>query len=69
MAGHVARMRRMRNAYNVLVGNSERKMLVKGATQVFDNIEVCVQENGWKVVNAVHLAQNRRHLRATVRRY
>jgi hypothetical protein len=65
-AGHVARMGEMRNAYNILVGKPEGKKPFGRPRCRWDNIRMDVREIGWKVVEWMHLAQDRDQCRAVV---
>jgi hypothetical protein len=57
-AGHVAR-RGDRNAYRLLLGNSERKRpLGRPRHNRMDNIKMDFEEIGWGVVNWIDLAQD-----------
>jgi hypothetical protein len=47
-AGHVARMGEQRNAYRILVGNTERKRLLERPKQMWvDNIKIDLREISW----------------------
>jgi len=58
--GHVARMREMRNIYNVLVRKPERKRpLGRHRRRQEDNIKMDPREIEWGVVDWMNLAQVR----------
>jgi hypothetical protein len=60
LAEHVARMGEMRNAYYILIGNSEGKRLLGRIKRRWeDNIRMNLRETGWKVVDRMHLDQDR----------
>jgi len=53
-------MRRMRNAYRILVGKPEIKRLLGRPRRRWEgNIRMDLWEIGWEVVDWVHLAQDR----------
>jgi hypothetical protein len=57
-AGNVARIRDMRNAYNILVGNPEDKRSFGSSRHRWkDNIRMDLSEIGWRCVDWMHLAQ------------
>jgi hypothetical protein len=59
-AGHVARMREMRNAYCIFVRKLERKrQLRRPRRKCEDNIKKELREIRWDVVYWMHLAQDR----------
>jgi hypothetical protein len=59
-AGHVARMREDRNAYRILVGNSEGKRpLGRPRRSSVDNIQIDLREIGWDGVDWIDMAQDR----------
>jgi ribosome biogenesis protein Nip4 len=58
--GHVARIVKMKNAYNMLVGSSEGKRpLEKPKHRWEDNIRKDLREIVWEGVDWIHLAQDR----------
>jgi len=64
---HVACMREMRNAYEVLVGTSERKRSLRIPLHKWeDNIIMYLEEIRWVVVAWIRLAQDRDRWRALV---
>jgi hypothetical protein len=66
-AGHLARMGEMRNAYKMVVENSEGKRpLKRPRCRWEDNIRMDITEVGWEGVDWMQLAQERGHLRAVV---
>jgi len=58
LAGYVARMGEMRNAYNILVGNPEEKRpLGRPRRRWEDNIKMDLREIWWEgVVDCTHVA-------------
>jgi hypothetical protein len=59
MAGHVARVGNIRNAYNILLGKLEgKKPLRRPRYRWKDNIRIDVREIGWEIVDWIHLAQD-----------
>jgi hypothetical protein len=58
-AGHVARVRQMRNAYKILVGNLKRRSFGRYRRRWEDSIRIDRSEMGWKHVERMHVAQNR----------
>jgi hypothetical protein len=57
---HVARMGKMRNAYNILVGKLERKRSLGRPWRGWeDNIRMNLREIGWEGVDWMHLAHGR----------
>jgi len=58
----VARMKEIRKAYNILVGKPEGRI----SHSWEDNIRKDLMERGWKVVNWMHLTQDREQWRALV---
>jgi hypothetical protein len=65
--GHVARMGKVRNAYNILVGKPEwRRPLGRPRRRWEDNKKMVLWEIGFGVVDWIHLAQNRDRWRALV---
>jgi hypothetical protein len=65
--GHVARMVRMRIAYNILVEKLEMKRpLGRSRPRWEDNIRIYLKEIGWQGVDWIRLAQNRDQWRALV---
>jgi hypothetical protein len=66
-AGHAARMGEMRNAYKILVGKPEGKRPLGRPRQRWEhNIRIDLRETGWKVVDWVHLLQDRAQWRTPV---
>jgi hypothetical protein len=66
-AGHVARVRETRNAYRILVGNSEGKRpLRRPKRRLVDNIKMELRELGWDCIDWIDLAQDRDQWRALV---
>jgi hypothetical protein len=66
-AGHVARMRKKRNAYRLLLGKPEGKgPLVRPRNRWGDNIRMDLGEVGWGDVDWIGLAQDRDKWRAFV---
>jgi hypothetical protein len=66
-AGHVARMREVRGAYNILVGRPEgRRPLRRPRRRWEDNIKMDLREIGFGDVDWIHLAQDRDRWRAVV---
>jgi hypothetical protein len=60
LAGHVARIGEKRNAYNMLVGKSQRKRaLGRRRRRWVDNIKIDLRETGWDGVDWIDLAQDR----------
>jgi hypothetical protein len=56
---HVSLMGGMKNAYNILVGKSERKRpLGRPRRRWKDNIRMNLMEIAWKIVNWIHLAKD-----------
>jgi hypothetical protein len=59
-AGHVARMREVRGAYNILVGKPEgRRPLGRPRRRWEDNIRMDIREIGFGDVDWIHWAQDR----------
>jgi hypothetical protein len=57
----------MRNAYNILVGNLERKrQLGRPRCRWEHNNEMDLTEEGWEFVDWMHLAQDKDHLSVLV---
>jgi hypothetical protein len=57
----------MRNAYNILVGNSQEKRPFGGPRRrCEDNIIMDLKEVGWEVVDWIHLASGKNQSRALV---
>jgi hypothetical protein len=57
--GHVACMKDMRNAYNILVGKSDGKIsLGRPRRRWKDHIKIDLWEIGLEVVDWMHLAQD-----------
>jgi len=46
-SGHVARMGEIKNAYRILVGNSEGKKTLETPRPRYDNIRMDLRETGW----------------------
>jgi hypothetical protein len=66
-AGHVARMREVRGAYNILVGRpGERRPLGRSRRRWEDNIKMDLSEIGFGDVDWIHWAQDRDRWRALV---
>jgi hypothetical protein len=66
-AWHVVRMARMRKAYKILIGKSERKRpLRRSRRRGEENIRMDVRERGWIVVDWINLAQDRNQWRVLV---
>jgi hypothetical protein len=66
-AGHVARMRRKRNAYRLLVGKPDGKRpLGRLRCRWVDNIRMGLGEIGWGNVDWIGLAKDRHRWRALV---
>jgi hypothetical protein len=66
-AGHVARMRKKRNAYRLLVGKPEGKRpLGRPKLRWVDNVRMDLGEVGWVDVDWIGLAQDRNRWRALV---
>jgi hypothetical protein len=66
-AGHVAHMREVRGAYNILVGRPEgRRPLGRPRLRWEDNIEMDLGEIGFGDVDWIHLAQDRDGWRSLV---
>jgi hypothetical protein len=55
-----------RNAYRILVGNSEGKRLGRPRRRWVDNIKMNLREIGWDGMDWIDLAQDRDQLRALV---
>jgi hypothetical protein len=67
LAGHLARMREMRGAYNILVGRSEgRRPLERPRRRWEDNIKMDLWEIGFGDVDWIHFAQDRDRWQAVV---
>jgi len=67
-AAYVARMRRTRNAYNILVGKREGKRpLGRPRSRCKDNIRMDLRKIEWEGVDRMHLAQDRYQRRALVK--
>jgi hypothetical protein len=59
-AGHVARMKAKRNAYRILMGNSEKKWpLGRPRRRWVDNIKMDLREIGWDGMDWIDLAQDK----------
>jgi hypothetical protein len=66
-AGDIARMARMTNAYEILVGKAGGKRpLRRPRCRWIDNIRMDRREIGWEGVDWIHLAQDRDQWRAVV---
>jgi len=65
--GHVARIGEVRNAYKILVGNSDRKRpLGRPKRRWEDSIRMNLREIEWEDVDWMQLAQDRVQWRAVV---
>jgi len=58
-AGHVARMREIRNAYKILVKKPERKKLLGRPWCRWDTIRIRSKKIRWEGEDCIHVAQNR----------
>jgi hypothetical protein len=56
-AGHVARLGRMRNPYNIMVGKHEGKCSPGRLRRRWENIRRYITEIGWEGVEWIHLGQ------------
>jgi hypothetical protein len=66
---HVARMGEMRKAYSILLGKPEGKKPLGRPRRIWQcNIRKDHREIWWKVADRMHLAQDRDHWRALVKR-
>jgi hypothetical protein len=66
-AGHIARMGVNRNAYRILVGNSEgKKPLGRQRRRWVDNIKMDLRDIGWDGRDWIDLAQDKDQWRALV---
>jgi len=66
-ARHRARIGETGNAYKLLVGKTEWKRLCGRSRRRWeDNTRMDLKEMGWKVVDSIHLAQDRGQWRALV---
>jgi hypothetical protein len=66
-AGHVAHMGEMGNAYKILIGKPEGKRpLGRRRLRWEDSIRIDLKEIGRKIVDWMHLAQDRDQWRAVV---
>jgi hypothetical protein len=64
-AGHAARIKMMRNAYNILVEKPKwKRRLGRPSRRWEDNIRMDLGEIGWKGVGWIHLAQDREQWQA-----
>jgi hypothetical protein len=64
---HLARTRKMRNAYNIFVGKPKGKRTLGRKRQKWEcNIRMDLRETGWEGVDWMHLAQDRDQCRAVV---
>jgi hypothetical protein len=61
--GHVACMGEMKNTYNILVGNlkGKRRLRRPRSRKWEGNMRMDLGEIGWKVVDWIHLVQDRDH--------
>jgi hypothetical protein len=60
LAGHVARMGEMRNAYKIFPGNPEGKRpLRRPKCRGGNNVRMNLREVDWEGVDWIHLAQDR----------
>jgi hypothetical protein len=60
LAGHVVGIGAIRNTYKILDGKPEGKRpRGKPRCRCEDNIRISTGERGWKVLDCIHLAQNR----------
>jgi hypothetical protein len=67
LAGHIAQMNTMRNAYKILVGEPEgKRSLGRCRRRWRDNIKMGIKNVGWKVVDKIYLTQDRDWWRAVV---
>jgi hypothetical protein len=59
-AGHVARIRKKRNAYRILVGKPEvKRPLGRPRRRWVENIKIDLREIGWNGMDWIYLAQDR----------
>jgi len=66
-AGHVARMREMRNRYNIFVGKPKgNRSRGKPRCSWEDNIRIYIREIVWEGVDWIHLLRYRDQWRALV---
>jgi hypothetical protein len=66
-AGRVSRMREKRNAYRLVLGKPEGKMLLgRPSCRWLDNVRLDLAEVGWDDVDWIGLAQDRNRWRAVV---
>jgi hypothetical protein len=66
-AGHVARMGEKRNAYMILVGNTEgKRSLGRTKRRWVDNVQMDLREVGWCGMDWIDLVQDRDQWRAVV---
>jgi hypothetical protein len=66
-AGHVARMRELRGAYDISIGRPEgRRQLGRPRSRWEDNMKMDLREIGFGDVDWIHLAQDRDGWRALV---
>jgi hypothetical protein len=56
----------MRNACNILVGNSEWKRPLGRTTPSWEDVTRYLREIGWESVDGMHMAQDRDQWRALV---
>jgi hypothetical protein len=67
LVGHVARIGEVRNAYKILVGNSDRKRPLGSPKRRWeDSIRMNLREIEWEDVDWMQLAQDRVQWRAVV---
>jgi hypothetical protein len=58
MGGHTARMREMKNAYNILVAKSKGKRPLGRPMLRWENkIRIDLRKTGWECVDWIHLVQ------------
>jgi hypothetical protein len=59
-AGHAARIRKMRNAYKILIGRQEgSRRLGRPGRRRKDFIKIDLREVGFEGVDCIHMAQDR----------
>jgi hypothetical protein len=67
MAGHVARLGEVLNAYSILVGKHEGKRQLRRPRHRWeDNIRTYLSETGWENVGWIHLVLDRDQWQALV---
>jgi len=54
-AGHVARIVKMRNSYNIFIDRPEKWPLGRARRRWEDNIRMDLRETGWESVDWIHL--------------